>query len=490
MKKNHIALYFSLSLLVASIGFAGANEAEFIRNGVASFDDDYDPLVDIEVTVEIQQIRAFDKFDRQLWKYEYVDFLGDPDFYVKIFINDEEFTSEIWDNTKYLYNTPYSETVDVPDDVELVDIKIQLWDENGNVDRLCDIADYQEDVDVSYSIATGYWTGDDDIGDPSGYGRLSGCDDGSIYTHERDCELLFDIYQTDPDGDRIPYWKEVNDYGTDPEVDNTGDDDDDDDVPIEWEWKWKYNPFSADYHHSLDIERDGINNVEEYLTSQWNSDPFRKDLFIELDQMEAGPNGEPASLLPERSKELLRTAHNRQNIVYHLDDGTWEDSGSEMIPFDEETTMEWGPGGDDELDDIYRDYFLHGDSSNWRRGVFHYGVLIYQCSAVDGNAFGSNRFQVSSHGMEQTALFPHLNRDVVYASAYMHENGHTLDIWNAGVDNQNSAYPWNYEWLKFRPYKSCMNYGYMYRTVDYSDGTHGDNDYNDWEDLSLRSFQY
>ena len=490
MKKNHIVICFSLCLLLASIGFASAYEAENMNDTFEKIDEDYDPLVDIEVTVEIQQIRAFDKYDRQIWRYEYIDFLGNPDFYVKVFINDEEFTSDIWENIKYLYDTPFSATFNVPDDEEFVDITIQLWDSNNNGDRLCDIADYQEDVDLTYNVKTGHWTGDDDIGDASGYGRLNGCDDGSIYTHDRDCELWFDIFQNDYDGDMIPYWVEVNEYGTDPEVDNTGEDVDEDEVPIEWEWKWGYNPLEADNHDNLDPELDSIDNVEEFRTSQWDSDPFRKDLFIELDQMEAGPNGESASLLPERSKELLRTAHNRQNLVYHLDDGTWDDSGSDMIPFDEETTMEWGPGGDDELDDIYWDYFLHGDNNNWRRGVFHYGVVIYQCSRINGNVFGSNRFQISANGLDQKALLsPLLNRDIVFASAYMHETGHTLDLHNEGVDNENSAYPWQSDWWKFRPYKSTMNYGYMYTTVDYSDGSHGDNDYNDWEDMDLSEFE-
>ena len=152
--------------------------------------------------------------------------------------------------------------------------------------------------------------------------------------------------------DNIPYWTEVNAFKTDPTVDNTGEDFDNDGVPIEWEWKWgyspsidwenftwmhdwKYDPFIWEDHQTLDDDEDGIQNVEEYRMSDWGSDPFRKDLFVELDQMEAGPNGEPASLFPEGSKELLRTAYNKHNIVYHLDDGSHENSGSDMIPFDD-----------------------------------------------------------------------------------------------------------------------------------------------------------
>ena len=445
------------------------------------YDEDFDPLVDIEVTLEIQKIRSFDKYDRQLFTREYVDSTSDPDFYIKVFINDEEFTSDVWDDTKYIYDPQFSPTHDVPDDEEFVDIKIQLWDWNSDGDQLCDISGDEDvyDVEVVYSIKTGHWLGDDQIEDPSGYGRLNGCDDGSIYKHDLDCELWFTIYQNDYDGDNIPYWVEVNEYGTDPEIDNTGDDDDGDDVPIEWEWKWGYDPFESDNHATIDPENDGIDNVEEYLTTECGSDPFRKDIFIELDQMEESPSGWE-NLLLEPSKELIFTAHNRQNIVYYLDEGGWENSGSEMIPFDETTERE-------ELNNIYDQHFLNGAS--WRRGVFHYGVVIYNSSGVGGNAFGSNRFQISSKYMESKASIPWLDRDIVYASAYMHEEGHTLGFWPIPGHNRFSGWPWQIGWWLNRPYKSCMNYGYMYTTVDYSDGSRRVPDLDDWTRLDLTYFE-
>ena len=112
------------------------------------------------------------------------------------------------------------------------------------------------------------------------------------------------------------------------------------------------------------------------------------------------------SRFPDRAKEMLYTAHDRQNVIYHLDDGSWgEDSGSEYIPFDEET--DW-----DELQDIYVDYFLHGDNKNWRRDIFHYGVVIYKSNWVEGNAFGSNRFQISASLLELKVEDQGFDRDV------------------------------------------------------------------------------
>ena len=472
---------------------------------------DFDPLSDIEVTVEIEQIRSLVADDVASVTIDKIDPLSDPDFYVKVYINGEEFVSPIWRNQKYVYEG-WSATADVPDDEALVDVVIELWDNNMGLDRLCDL-DSNEDgypysytVNLTYSIQTGSWFGDDyvaheirhwDDEDVSGYGRLNGCDDNSIYQDNRDCELWFDISQSDPDGDGIPYWTEVNVYGTDPEVDNTGEDADGDGVPIEWEhrwghaidvnWRrdeveyfWFYDPFVADEHDELDPDNDGLTNVEEYLTSQWDSDPFRKDLFIELDQMEAGNDGEKASMLTTGAKERLRTAYDKYNIVYHLDDGSM--GGGEMIPFDLET------GGRELREDYYTDYFLHGGENEWRQGIFHYGVVVWD-AGFNGYAIRRDMWQISARYIEEkTRQLFFIDEDIVYASVYMHETGHSLAIWNPGVDNHNAMYPWQPEYWKYRPYRSCMNYGYTYTFVDYSDGSRGMNDFDDWSDLKLSYF--
>ena len=510
MKKIKKIFIISLFLILSSALGIGISTQQ---------DEDLDPLVDIKITVDIKTIRTLEKTDLGLFPFDKIDLFSNPDFYVKIIINDEEFVSEIWENTKYIYDTPFSITIDVPDEKEIVNITIQLWDANPTGDVLCDISNnwdsYNEnfDVDLQYSIKTGHWFGEDFVNhdvewyyiDESGYGRLNGCDDGSIYQNNKDCELWFDIYQNDNDGDGIPYWTEVNVYNTDPQVDNRGEDADEDNIPIEWEHKWGpfmyenwgngsiehhwfYSPFVWDDHNNIDSDNDGLSNYEEYLTSKWGSDPFRKDLFIELDQMEAGPDGEPASMLPETSKELLRTAFDKQNIVYHLDDGRWEETGSEMIPFDKSTSMYWNNGAFSELHQIYDQYFLHDNEKNWRQGVFHYGVVVYQCTVANGNAFGNNRYQISYKGLSEKG--PLYDSDIVFGSAYMHECGHTLGIINPGVDDQNGKYPWELNWWKWLPYRSVMNYGHMFRIVDYSDGARGMNDFDDWDTLDLTYFQY
>ena len=77
--------------------------------------DDFDPLVDINVTVDILVIRSLDT----------IDIVSGPDFFVKVFINDEEFISPIWRDLSYLYDC-YSITKNVPDDIELINVTRDL----------------------------------------------------------------------------------------------------------------------------------------------------------------------------------------------------------------------------------------------------------------------------------------------------------------------------------------------------------------------------
>ncbi len=176
---------------------------------------DFDPLVDISVTVEIQKIRFLAINELQTFPQNKGN--DNPNFYVKVYINEVEFTSPVWNNTKYITDPQWNATLNVPDDQENVTITIQLWSHETE-DILYDVSGDLESYDATllYSIKTGYWTGDDSRGDASGYGRLCGCDDGTIYDNDRDTELWFDITQNDYDGDHIPYWMEVNTLGTDP----------------------------------------------------------------------------------------------------------------------------------------------------------------------------------------------------------------------------------------------------------------------------------
>ena len=108
--------------------------------------------MDLSVTVEIKQIRTLEKTDLGLLPISKIDRFSDPDFFVKVFINNEEFTSPVWNDTKYVYNPEWSATADVPDEVEWVNITIQLWDDGPTGDRLCDISDNYGNFDETYDV--------------------------------------------------------------------------------------------------------------------------------------------------------------------------------------------------------------------------------------------------------------------------------------------------------------------------------------------------
>jgi hypothetical protein len=475
---------------------------------------DFDPLDDkIIVTVTIKEIRAL----------KIIDLFSDPDFYVKVKINDNEYTSPVWENMKYVEQPNWTASAEVPKEGEFVNISIQLWDKNTKTNLLCDISpDYDDNftqartAELTYSIAAGVWWGDDYLGDPSGLGRLSGIDDNSIYQQDRDSELWFDITQTDFDNDGLPYWLETNMYNTSPLVDNRGEDADHDGIPIEWEYKFGltyqewgheegyymvYDPFTWENHSSIDDDNDGLNNIEEYKTWQWGSDPFRKDIFVEIDQMQTGPNGEGGIPIPLETYDLIRDSHARHNIVWHIDDGRL--GGGEFVPYKDTLT-------DYDLSEYYWNYFMHRDINNWRRGVFHWGIISYNGGWAQGFTFGSrinNTFAIdcfllsSKYHDSRVKHVPLIDslirrtfnseeqRAMVYGGAIMHETGHSLSIEAPGCDNHQSIWPWQICYWRYGPYKSVMNYRYVYTAlVDYSDGSRGKNDYNDWANMDLTNF--
>jgi hypothetical protein len=480
---------------------------------------DIEPFADLEITVTIKEIRAYDQLDA----------ITDPDFYVKLIINGEKFQSDIWRNQKYV-KEEWSKTVNIPEDQEWVDVQIQLWDWDPGFDQLCDISNnyngnFLEDyyVDLEYNTKNGHWFGADEISfdkpsaDVSGYGRLNGCDDNTYNRNNRDCELFFDITQSDPDGDGIPSWTEEKFFGTNPLVDDSGLDVDNDSIPIEWEYKWGhayfrwhgnvwedyvYDPFEWNDHKNIDHDNDGLDNVEEYLTSQWGSDPFRQDIFLELDEMEK--NGDKGTYVPQLAKEMFRDAFGKHNIYVAIDDYIeTEMTGGELIPF-QNTVNAW-----EEAKELRDKYFLNRDPNNWRRGIFRYGLWVYECEGVAGFAFSGNDGYTDSFliktayadEMSSTTIGHILNTKnwnkadrtaQVYAGIMMHESGHVLGIHRGntpGCDNRDTYVPTQFGWWKWANYKSAMNYRYVMEIVDYSDGSHGKNDFDDWARIDLPRFQ-
>ncbi len=395
---------------------------------------DFDPLVDIKLAVKIKRARSME---------------GEKNYEIKIFIDGMK--NETWLKGDVMLDFTAWQNVD--DSKQAVDIKFKVGFETKQ---------------ITYDLATGNWFGDDFLGDADGYGhiKLNGI------------EIWFDIFYNDYDKDGLTYWEEVNIYKTDPMKSDYGKDYDNDGLPIEWEDKYGFSDFVVE-NHSIDYDNDGLNDYEEYYMADWLADPFAKDLFIEVDYM-------PGYELYEESIQMLYDAFAKHNITLHID-------VDEELPFYKEIDG-------DTLRLFYWNYFLHNDKNNPRFGIFHYAVIGCTNSwrkSVAGFNFNGGIYPVLDSfflgvGTIKTYRLSRTKRILATASLFMHELGHNLGLFDStfnGIDNQNTRFPWQTGYWKYRNYKSCMNYRYSWHLVDYSDGSHGKNDFDDWNSIDLTFFK-
>ena len=390
---------------------------------------DFDPLVDIKIGFRIKRMRG-------MW--------GSGEHSLNVYIDGKgNGTTFEGDSSPFI---TFWQNVD--DSEQKISIIIDVDDENAF---------------LTYDISRGEWCGDDYLKDGDGYGHLK----------FKNAEIWFDVIYNDYDNDGLTYWEEVHVYGTDPTKSDYGKDYDNDGIPIEWEDKYGYNPFEPE-NHSMDYDNDGLNDYEEYYMEGMLADPFAKDIFIEVDYM-------PGYEMYEESIQMLYDAFARHSITMHID-------VDEKLPY-----MERVYYGD--AVDFYWDYFLHEDVNNPRHGIFHYLILVsYGSSKRGGHVF------VGMDNCDSILLAcQYINdwrvgdaRKVAYASLFMHELGHSLGIFDdtfGGVDNESCNNPWHKGYWIYANYKSCMNYRYAFQQLDYSDGNHGRNDFDDWDNIDLAFFK-
>jgi len=353
-----------------------------------------------------------------------------------------------------------------------------------------------ESLRLVYDFRNGTWTGDDYFNDSDGYGHF----DGNNY------EIWFSLYQTSDDMDPIPYWFEVNVLGTDPTVDDSKLDPDMDGIPTSWEWKWGYDPFTWDDHGVLDPDCDGLQNTEEYSMTKWLADPFYPEIYIETDVMEKTPkemfykfskskhSGWDGweHVFYEESQQMLIERFNEHGISMHIDDGNQGDmsKGGDILPFGR------GNGAYEQEAGLVAGFYANNFADE-RKGIFRYAVIAYgggwchpqdsnhyyDCMAVPHNwVFFKNQL---SFGLTERT------KRIGQTVQFIHELGHSLGILfePAGVDNSTyrAESPSDYPWFD---YTSVMNYDYFgLRLSDYSDGSNGKYDSDDWEAIDLTFFQ-
>jgi len=266
------------------------------------------------------------------------------------------------------------------------------------------------------------------------------------------------------------------------ELNLSGLDSDNDKVPNWWEEKWGYDPLTWDDHSNIDPDNDGLNNIEECYTDNWNSNPFHKDIFLECDLIES-KNSEVTNNPSGRLLNKMKTTFSDHNITLHFDDG--ELDGGEILPYKSNFTYS-------DLIDLYWEYFLHNDLNNPRKGIFHY-CIICDYGPESGFAFigwdNLDSFLISSEVIQNRN--PFIQRKRLIVGGMIHEFGHTLglNVDDHGGNDNIVATKAFLIWLKYIGYRSCMNYWYTYRVIDFSEGKNGPGDFDDWNNFELSFFK-
>jgi len=337
----------------------------------------------------------------------------------------------------------------------------------------------RDKIQVTYDYRTGRWSGSDSFNDSDGYGHYNGTT----------FEVWFNIYQTDYNHDGIPYWTEVNVYHLDPTVTHVTDDPNHDGIPIPWDWKWGFNPFANDGHAQQDPDHDGLTNLEEYQMRKYYANPYHQDVYLEIDNMQKKNAFDVNHKLYPETPEFMMERYAQHNICLYIDSG-WPDSpangGGQYVPYYQVISQDSGM-----MLQFYNHYFPDD-----RKGIFRYAIIansagfshpavfnMYDCMAISTHynivySLGRKAFNERTKILAQT-------------SEVMHELGHTMGIRHETVPgNDNFSYTEGKAQKQafidaWGNYKSVMNYYYfwVYSVVDYSDGSHGAGDNNDWADI-------
>ena len=263
----------------------------------------------------------------------------------------------------------------------------------------------------------------------------------------------------------------------------TDKDSDNDIIPDWWELKWGYNPEIWDDHQFIDADEDSLNNIEECYMDRFGSNPFKQDVFLEFDWTESyfrNTSNKP----PDQYIKQMITAFERHNITLHVDTG--ELGGGEQIPASSIVTYA-------DIITLYWDYFLHNDLNNPRQHIFHYGII---CDYSEGPGFAVigwshlNSFIIGAQFLAEK--YPNYKRDRLVMTSAMHEVGHTFGLivtkFN-GIDNHLAMKPTYKEFWIYCRYISMLNYLYTFSLMDFSDGSHGKGDFNDWGNLDFSFFK-
>ena len=383
----------------------------------------------------------------------------------------------------------------VEDEKEVSEVKISIKETQKSLFQKKDVE--IENINLIYDYRTGRWFGDDSFNDSDGYGHYNG----------KNYEIWFDLHPFDPDCDGIPYWVENNILCTNSNIDDSKLDPDNDGIPTSWEWKWGYDPFIWDNHSYIDSDVDGLENIEEFFMEKWLANPFYQDIYAEVDFMEKGPGiFAYEHVLGKESQYMIMDKFSEHNIALHIDDGWPSESkigGGEYLDYYENKIDPSSGEGS---------YYYKYHFNENRKGIFRYvfiqhgvagwGLPQDYCWKPNVISIPYNK-KWFLNAFFPPALTPRLQK-IAHAIVLMHELGHSLGLipsYCEGIDNKSMVGRNDLPPLqKFQEkrnaiqywenYESVMNYNKFSRyLLDYSDGSHGEHDKDDWSAIDLRFFQ-
>jgi hypothetical protein len=480
-----VVILIVLSGAYYAISFFGEEKDDEIEEiEIEIIDDQISPLVTQGLTLEINRMRHRGLIEKILksgnsWKAQ-------PLIYYEITIDDlEEFTNK--EAAVHIWDTIGKENrimKNVDQEQESSEITIKIFEEkNTGLLGLKTSNILHEEIHVTYDYRTGRWTGDDFLMDKDGLGHYRG----------DTIEIWFNIYQTDKDGDYIPYWIEQNVLKTDPRVSDLDRDPDSDGIPTSWEWRWGYDPFTWDNHEILDPDIDGIQNIEEYQMEKYFANPYQQDIYIETDGMVKGGLFDITHVWYEESNQIVIERFASNGINVYIDNG-WNtgltNSGGELLSHYNNLDQDIG---------VMLQFYDHNFDDS-RKGIFRYMIIGHKggfCIPSEFNRYDTIVIRSSPNSnIKILAVTPRTQR-IALAAAAMHEIGHSLGVtpWTfQGNDNISFNYGraekqrYDNTW---GDYYSVMNYRYIwdFKCADYSNGDDSTPyDQNDWEHFYLPTF--
>jgi hypothetical protein len=321
---------------------------------------------------------------------------------------------------------------------------------------------------------------------------------------------------TDSDGDGLTNEYEKRVIGTDPSNEDTDSDGLYDGWNDDGDLKFQYTPsgFFSEGFGEFGDPREVVGyqrNNKGSLSNLFNNrnekpSPICQDVYVEVDFM-------PGTRISARSFRSIKDAFSQQLIHIHIDNG-WaigplsQTRGGQMVN-DLNTIMihDSDVGPLDDFSDYKQTYFdVH------RTSIFHYALIghIYTetpgstganpGSSAQGNPVSGSDFFIADTNVIRYSRSLGSSRNTARAGIFMHELGHNFGLVGdgfstafdqtvfGGIDNL-TTFPLNasYNASAFANYQSVMNYRYtLSGPIDYSDGLHGTDDFDDWENINLR----